>query len=143
MYRSLLRGIMHGSINSVQCMVLSTKKKYDAWFSQHSMMHGSVNTVWFIVLSTQYDAWFCQHSMIHGSVNTEWCMVLSIQYDAWFCQYSMKHWQHWKHLLPQFVSTMQYNTMLFVDGMYTKSFFFIYKRLTSKHVGPIVSYKGF
>ena len=42
-----------------------------------------------------------------------------------------------KHLLPQFVSTIQYNTMLFVYRMYTKSFFnFISKRLYIKTHGP-------
>ena len=48
----------------------------------------------------------------------------------------------WKHLLPQFVSTIQYNTMLFVYRMYAKSIFLFLKYCTSKHVGPIVSYKG-
>ena len=52
-------------------------------------------------------------------------------------------WKHWKHLLPQFVSTIQYNTMLFVYRMYTNRFFLFLKDCTSKHVGPIVSYKGF
>ena len=40
--------------------------------------------------------------------------------------------------------SVQYNTMLFVYRMYTKSIFYLFlKDCTSKHVGPIVSYKGF
>ena len=51
--------------------------------------------------------------------------------DCIYC----KHWKHWKHLLPQFVSTIKYNTMLFVYRMYTKSIF-ISKRLYIKTRGP-------
>ena len=53
------------------------------------------------------------------------------------------HWfENIENIYCHSLSTIQYNTMLFVYRMYTKSIVFL-KDCTWKHVGPIVSYKGF
>ena len=43
-----------------------------------------------------------------------------------------KHWKHWKHLLPQFVSTIQYNVIC-LQNVYKINFLFISKRLYIKN----------